>query len=73
MELATQILILDGFICVSLCTNALRKGMNPSFHLGSLTMVRQSVYKKKNSDFKPAVFSMEINFISRPVADESSK
>ena len=30
MDLAIQVQILDDAICISLCTNALGKGMNPS-------------------------------------------
>ena len=52
MELATKVQIQDVAICFSLCTNALRKGMNPSIfsakekqlsRLGLLMLVRQPI------------------------------
>ena len=33
MELAAQVQIQDEAVCISFCTNALGKGMNPSFLL----------------------------------------
>ena len=33
MELVIRIQIMDGAICIFLCTNALGKGMNPSIIL----------------------------------------
>ena len=33
MELTTRVQILDKAICISLCANTLRKGMNPSLQL----------------------------------------
>ena len=32
MKLATQVQILDEAVCILLCTNTLRKGMNPSVY-----------------------------------------
>ena len=31
MESATQVQILEKAVCISFCTNAFEKGMNPSF------------------------------------------
>ena len=36
MELATQVQILDEAVCISLCADTLRKGMNPFVLLPSI-------------------------------------
>ena len=70
--------ILDEDVYVSFRANAQAKIMNPSFftttsakdkywdRLGSLTLVRQPVLKKKNSEFKPALLRLKIDLVSYP-------
>ena len=44
MELVTQVRIMDKAVCISLISNALKKGMNLSFFHSLHKIVVQSVY-----------------------------
>ena len=80
MESATFNQFLDVAVCVPLWTNALRKGINPSFdrrgRLGSLAFVRQLILKKENLWIQLYVTSYSwwrgwINTHTRPYIYES--
>ena len=76
MESVTRVQILDEAVCISLCANSLEKSMNPcvfspaiSKYQGtwdSSALVRQQVWKKENSKFKPAVLYLKIDLVSHP-------
>ena len=76
MELVTQVQILDKAVCISLYANTFPKGINQSVlssalgkYLGrliSLTLVRQPVSEKENSEFETALLCFKIDFVSHP-------
>ena len=70
MDLVTSVQTLDEAVFISLYANNIGKGMNPSGlpsainkkpgRLGSLVaLVRQPVYEKENSEFKPAILHLK--------------
>ena len=72
MAMATRVQILDETDCISHSTNTLGKGMNPIIpiilppamgksldRLGSSVLVRQLVYEKENSEFKPVILRLK--------------
>ena len=69
--------ILDEADCISHSTNTLGKGMNPIIlppamgRLGSSALVRQLVYEKENSEFKPVKLRLKkIDLVSYPAQAE---
>ena len=66
--------------CISHSTNTLGKGMNPIIlpptmgkyedRLGSSALVRQLVYEKENSEFKPVKLRLKIDLVSYPARAE---
>ena len=73
MVRVTRIQVLDKAVYLSLCANALEKGMNLSIllsaideqwgRLGYLGSVMQPVYEKENSEFNPAVLRLKIAIV----------
>ena len=76
MFTATRVQILAETDCISHSTNTLGEGMNPIIlppamgklkdRLGSSALVRQLVYEKENSEFKPAKLRLKIDLVSYP-------
>ena len=75
MESATQVQILDKAICISLCTNALGKGMNQSVPSQLcaddradwiLQLWLSNEPTKRRTEFKPALLHLKFNPVSHP-------
>ena len=64
MESVTSVQFLDEAASTSLSTNAPEKGTNPIIllpvRLVSLVLVRQPMYKKENSEIKPALLHLKL-------------
>ena len=76
MNTVTRVQILDETDCISHNTNTLGKGMNPIIlppamsRLGFSALVRQLVYEKENSEFKPDKLRLKIDLGSYPARTE---
>ena len=57
IESMTWFQILDASVCASFCTNALGNPSVLPLALDSLTLARQPVNEKENSECKPAVLN----------------
>ena len=74
MKSAMHVQIPDEVVCAFFDTKALGKGLDPLLHSavlekakqGSLALVRQLVWEKENSEFKPAVACSKIDLVSHP-------
>ena len=76
MSSKTQSQILDVVVGISLHVNAFGKDLNPPVipsaigkkygRLDSLALVRQLIWEKKNSEFKPALLHLGTDHVSHP-------
>ena len=74
MEYVTRVQILDEAVYVSLCANALRKGMNPYVlfpvidkwldRLDCLVLIKQK--SLRITEFKPTLLHLKADFVSHP-------
>ena len=67
MEQVTRVQTLEVAVYVSLHANENRQNSSVLLGgLGSLVLVRQLIYKKENSKFKPALLCLKTDLVSYP-------